>query len=500
MVIEPQTSSTLLPSQQQLLLRIQHLATLESSLVLVAGREGAGKYTIASALLEQYGSEFSLAWLTCHPKSTTDSLRQQLLSQLLPQGEQEASLSLHQHLSRHSPNGSLRWLIVVNQAELLGNPLLVELWGLVEHCRQHPELSQHISIVLFAEPDWSRQVAQEMRSITGSELPMMQVPALTLAERKQLFVHLQSRLDGELLDVELSERLLNDQDGLPGEVVAMFESTPARQQKHEEPEEQKEPLTLSLAVPKKVWLFALAFLPALAILWWAYQGDEPIEPVRHPAPAPTLAKPAPAMLKPKVQEQVQEAISEPQPEEEVLPGEVTQVTLTADSEDESHKQRVDLDEQTLKAIEQHVANQPSSKLAEVPVVNSEPKTSPKVVEQPEVIESLPEKPVTDVAQPAPIPPWWQQINAKHFVLQLVLMSSEQGIDKFAQQHGLTEDPKFRRYPAQRNGKRVYIGVYGDFASKEEARSQAQQLKAKHTQLSPWPKSAAAVKQEAVLLD
>ena len=492
MVIEPQVSYSLLPSQQQLLLRIQHLATLESSLVLVSGRKGAGKHTIASALLDQYGSEFSLAWVTCHEKSSTDSLRQQLLTQLLPKSEPNPSLSLHQHLSVNNPDGPLRWMVVVNQAELMGNPLLVELWGLVEHCRQHPELSQHISIVLFAEPTWARQVAQEMAGITGAELPVLQVPALSLAERKQLFVHLQTCLDDALLDVELSERQLNEQEGLPCEVVALFEPSPVAELR--QGDEVEEP---SKWQPRKSWLFGLALVPAVLILWWAYQSDEPIEAVRRPAPQPTLAKPDPALLKPHtavgVASQHEKATPPDQGKMESLPAPVTQVTVTVDAEDESQKQRVEVDEATIQAIEKqqaelaHKLKEPQPAVKEIQAKPVEP------------------KPTELAPQPKPTPPikpqaWWQQLNSNHFVLQLVLMSSESGLKAFGQQYGLTADPLFRYYPARRNGNVVYIGVYGEYSSKELARTAARSLKVSHSQLSPWPKSAATVKQEALPLD
>lgn len=495
MVIEPQASSSLLPSQQQLLLRIQHQATLESNLVIVSGHSGAGKYTIASALLEQYGQEFNLAWVTCHEKSSTDSLRHQLVSQLLSSDAHEV-LSLHQHLSLLGEDTPLRWLIVINQAELMGNPLLVELWSLVEHCRQHPELSQHISIVLFAEPEWSRQVAEEMESITGFELPVMPVPALTLSERKQLFVVLQSRLEDEVKDVELSERLLGEQSGLPSEVVAMFDNPTATSSEQQEADVSLAGAPSAVLSNKKIWLIAVAvLLPALTILWWAYQGDTEPEPIRRAAPEPALIKPNTEMLTPPVDEEP-EADTPKTALNEALPETVTEITLTTSSEDESHKQRVEVDEPTLKAIEastsqqveeQSTAIEPSSTVSEMA-----PAIEPEEASPPPQVETV-QEPVKPLA-------WWQQVDSTHFVLQVAVMSSEQGIQMFAQKHQLAKDLKFRVYKTLRSDRELYIGVYGDYSTKEEARAGAQELKRLHQQLSPWPKSVAAVKQEAILLD
>ncbi len=494
MVLEPQASSTLLPSQQQLLLRIQYLVSLESNLIFVSGRKGAGKYTIASAFLEQYGEEFNLAWLTCNEKQSAENLRQQLVNQLLPSSQLDSAASLQQHLSLLPEHQPIRWLVVVNQAELLNNSLLVELWGLVEHCQQHPELTQHIGVVLFAESQWARQVASEMSEITGNELSVLQVPALTIDERKQLFVQLQERLDSELPDVQLAERQLNEQDGLPGEVVKLFQpdtDEPEHLAMIAESAESALSWLRSKLNIKAALFIAIALLLTFLLLLWAFQpsSSEPTAPERRPAPELALTKPPIEQLTPGREVATNpavQAVETLQSSEQVEPlskvaEKLEGKTQSVAAPNEGDKQRVKITEQELLQIEKKNAGQ-----------------------QPEV-KKVQEKPVAvkaegsnraPVAAPSVSQPWWQQLKDDKAVLQLTVMSSKASLERFADQHGLAGNKLFRWYPATRNGQTVYIGVYGDYASKAEARAAIDSLPTVLKLLKPWPKSAAAIKQEA----
>nr|WP_285817571.1 AAA family ATPase [Echinimonas agarilytica] len=471
---------------------------------MVTGRAGAGKYTIAGALLEQYGDDFDVAWVICHEKSTPASIRKQILTQLFPDQTFNESESLQASLSHLQMNSACRWMIVINQAEQLSNQLLVELWGLVEASRKAgPEL-QHSSVLLFSEPAWANRISKEMNSITGQDQALLQIPPLTLDERKSLFVSLQSRLDGDELDVDLNERELNDQEGLPGEVVALLAGvqTPVNLTDTDEHKAPVKPLPI-------LWIAAIAGLILMAlILMWALSGDEDNSSAKTPSPEMQEQLSALEIVEPSRDsmrdegELLEQVLSDAQEQAvEVLPERLPQDTMTTDVDDESNKARIEVDEETLARIEQAEAALAGEKTAvqEVPVIEPKPKSEPAQNEAPKTQASK------SVAQPetAPVPMtkvWWQQAPASQYVLQMVVMSSPQSIDKFAARYGLGNDERFKVYTARRKGSLVYIGVYGEYASSDAARSALKSFASNVQQLKPWPRSIASIQKEAVILE
>ena len=504
MVLEPQVSNSLLPSQQQLLLRVQHLATIESNLLLITGRVGAGKYTIASSLLDRYGSEFNLAWLTCHEKSAIQSLRQQLLTQIFPHQTISGNAPLLQLINQQTIEpSSAPWMIVVSRAELMSNQLLVELWGLVEQSLLDSSSLPQVSILLFAEPVWANRVAKEMNTITGADLPLLQVPPLSIDERKQLFVDLQSRLGDDRQDVDLVERQLSEQDGLPGEVVALFNRSP---DKHLAVPHADKLLSLNFPDFNKWFLLIPLLLVMATVLWWSYQSA-PSNKVALPTPNPESAvtmndRELELLPDPEMEVQVQDNL-------DVLPQPIAEQTLTLKVEDENDKLKVAIDEPLLMAIEKHQElTQPSAELVNIDETTAEADPVEQEV-QPEPSTAI--DVLTQVKTPSPKPsapelvvnlkqPWWQSIESGRYVLQVAVMSSKSRLEQFANQQKLANDPRFRRYVTKRNGKLIYIGVYGDYPSKESARKAVAALPSSLAKLTPWPKPISAIQAEAVDLE
>lgn len=507
-------ATSLLPSQQQLVLRIQHLAGLDSNLVIVAGRDGAGKETLSSSIVEQYSGEFDLAWLPLTSKSTDSVIRSQILNQLFVDTVYDPDAPLQQNINDILGEQGGKQLIVLNHAERLSNQLLVELWSVVENSRKLPAGTHHISVLLFADPTWANRVAKEMAAITDADQPVLQIPPLPLDERKQLFNTLQNRLEQEPLDVDLFERQLDEQDGLPGEVVALCNNASMPQPAEVEPEHDEQAATKRNPIMLIASVVLLLFVAL--ILVWAFSNDH--------APTSTATSESQQLNSDSAEQadvsdnshstepvpNAAEQVAKQQLPQESLPQQLPTATFTAQVDDESDKQRVELDEQTLDQIATKVPEQSTVQVeaeteiqpTEVDQPISQPPAPAQVeaVEQPaqpeqkEPVQQAPATPAT--TEPQQVAPWWQHFAAQHYVLQLGVMSSEAGLEKFAKRYGLSSDVRFRHYQTSRNGKQVYIGVYGNYPTAAAARNAIKSMAPAVQKLSPWPKPVAKIQQEA----
>ncbi|MDN5370275.1 MAG: DamX protein, partial [Shewanella sp.] len=73
----------LLPSQEALLYRLQHLACYGEQLVLLTGAVGAGKTTLITALANEL-EDYNLALVACPQHASAAEIRRKIIMQLLP--------------------------------------------------------------------------------------------------------------------------------------------------------------------------------------------------------------------------------------------------------------------------------------------------------------------------------------------------------------------------------------------------------------------------------
>ncbi len=122
-----------LPSQLQLLERLQHVIYLSSSFIFVSGVAGAGKSTVSEQLSNQVDDNLQQVFLNLQTDIDDASLRQQLLTQLFKQPLFDAkdrlatSISvIEAQISRVDPA-----LIIIDHAQRLSESMIDELAELV---------------------------------------------------------------------------------------------------------------------------------------------------------------------------------------------------------------------------------------------------------------------------------------------------------------------------------------------------------------------------------
>ncbi len=138
-----------LESQTELLERLQLLTRFGSNLVNVCGRQGAGKSWLAQRFLEGWAQDKNQSLLMCHPNQNDEQRRVTVLSQLFSEPLYNPKDSLAESFARLFEEQSCDIAIVVDDAHLLSESLVSELWMLVLEAQANPRWN--VNVVLFAQ-------------------------------------------------------------------------------------------------------------------------------------------------------------------------------------------------------------------------------------------------------------------------------------------------------------------------------------------------------------
>ncbi len=206
----------LLPSQQQLLDRLRYLVDYAGQLLLLHGPIGAGKTTIIQSLMAK-SEHFNQAYVVASEITNPAWLKTELITQLKASAVFDAHLPLADTLARILDGDPMRVLLIVDNAHLLSDNLLAELFFVADD----PRLPQ-LTLLLSSDTELHSRFKQELPESYLERLLAIEVPALPLQEQQQLLARL-TQVAGlrPMVNPDAMQQRLQHSRGMVGDIVAL---------------------------------------------------------------------------------------------------------------------------------------------------------------------------------------------------------------------------------------------------------------------------------------
>ncbi|PKH53994.1 sporulation protein [Shewanella sp. Choline-02u-19] len=254
------TGSILLPSQEALLNRLQHISLYGQQLIVLTGEDGAGKTTLVTALLTELEA-FSSALVICPKHCDSAEIRRKILVQLLAEPVFDDELPLPEAMLRASSTLASASCIVLDDAHYI--PL--EIWAECIVLSQMSFAGKTVSVTMTSPVSFLNDVLQQLPIDQRQLLLPLDIEPIDHTEREGLYYMLLSRSEAQpFTPRDIVKDRLEAQNGTPKEVVALLEL--ALNGGAEEP--------IVKSTTKRLVMGAFILL-ATTLLAWFFIDDEP---------------------------------------------------------------------------------------------------------------------------------------------------------------------------------------------------------------------------------
>lgn len=501
------------PSQQQVIDQLHEQCQQSVSLIMLHGKEGSGKTTIAEVFLEQASEYAEVAFISANERSTNDRMRAQILNQLFGTISINDE-SLSRQIQRQRPLKHA--IVVIDNGEQLSESFMAECISTVT---QLSAIGQRTSIIITGDSRWAQQQrpAPHLR-VQGPT--MIEVQPLNHDEQIRFVQALLPEKQRSFWNLERIQQFLNSIHGFPGEIQQRLQFTLTTQaaryrdtttdensDKNADGKDASEQSTAKHSPEQnnrrkmRLWpiilvtvVISLAFAGFLnkeqLTAYWQQVNPE------SAAPAETTAEETTNTATEAAPEATEQAASLPSFEPlterslELVPAELAASyrnalgTLNTVAASEITEGEISLgfikQQQPQEAEPVGQSNEQSAAEAGIDTVVAQPEPEVKA-EQP---EPQPQRALPFQTQ------WALDQNAGSYTLQISIISDPQLLRDFRNDYGITGNTQVYQRADQR-----YVVIFGSYPSIEQARAAATQLPAEVQQMEPWAKSFASVQSD-----
>lgn len=495
------------PSQQQVIDQLHEQCQQSVSLIMLHGKEGSGKTTIAEVFLEQASEYAEVAFISANERSTNDRVRAQILNQLFGTISINDE-SLSRQIQRQRPLKHA--IVVIDNGEQLSESFMAECISTVT---QLSAIGQRTSIIITGDSRWAQQQrpAPHLR-VQGPT--MIEVQPLNHDEQIRFVQALLPEKQRSFWNLERIQQFLNSIHGFPGEIqqrlqltlttqAARYRDTTTDENSHKSTD-GKDASEQSTAKHnpaqnnrRKMRLWPIILVTVVISLAFAgFLNKEQLTAYWqqvNPESAAANAAESATEAAPEATEQATSLPSfEPLTERslELVPAELAASyrnalgTLNTVAASEIIEGEISLgfikQQQPQEAEPVGQSNQQSPAEAGIDTVVAEP--------EPEVKAEQPE-PQPQSALPFQTQ-WALAQSASDYTLQISIISDPQLLRNFRNDYGIAANTQVYQRADQR-----YVVIFGSYPSIEQARAAATQLPAEVQQMEPWAKSFASVQSD-----
>lgn len=209
----------LLPSQDNLLQRLQHVSLYGEQLLVVTGQNGSGKTTLITFLINELEA-FSSALVLCPKHCNNSEIRRKILIQLLTEPVFDDEIPLAETLLNFSDSLPQSCFIVLDDVHNLSIELIAE-------CIVMSQISipgKLISVTLTTTEDYFHYIFDQLADIQKEKILPINVEPLTNDEKEILYYTVLIRSDQvPFTPKQVVKNQLEQQSGTPQEVVNLIE-------------------------------------------------------------------------------------------------------------------------------------------------------------------------------------------------------------------------------------------------------------------------------------
>ncbi|USD32369.1 MULTISPECIES: SPOR domain-containing protein [Vibrio] len=485
-----------LASQVELLERMQLLTNFGSNLVTVGGASGAGKSWLAQRYLEAWVSDKNQSLLMCHPSQDDQQRRTMILSQLFSDSMFNPADPLAESFARQMQGESCDAVIVVDDAHLLQETFVSELWMLILEAQENPAWT--INVVLFAQSN-SLDVLLTRLSYGQDHKPIdLEIEPLSQDEADRFFEHLVIRF----VEDEREKRVRNAYRTVarrPGEIMALGDHKV----------EKRIIIRSIIGSPINIALLVVTLLLLIGGgYWWMMSQPSPDDKAQQMVDAieqtviPTLAKdPEPETeLNNSMEEESMSTdpmLASAEDDSESLPPAVTEQTSSVGNPESDH-QRVVITSEVVDAL---LEGKPETadttaieQVVEQSIPQSEQSATPSAVEAEPIAQTenspQPEKTVITFSFTKEE---LKRFSPRSYTLQLAAVQSLEDVQAFLDKYKLSDNVYI--YPTVRNDIEWFIVTYQNYPTIQVARDAVDALPEDLQRLDPWAKSLSQVHRE-----
>ncbi len=483
-----------LDSQTELLERLRLLTNFGSNLIAINGGDGYGKTWLAQRYLEVGASNKNQCLLLCHKSQDDLQHRILILNQLVSDALFNQQEPLADTLERIAGDEACDIAIVVDDAQMLSETLVFELWALVLQAQEKPNWT--INVLLFTRSGHLEGILSRISYGQMIKPVELDIDVLSEAEARRFFESLVVRYVDDN-----SEKRVRDAfkkvDPIPGDIMALGEMNVGK----------RIIIRTIVAKPLNIALVILGLvLLAAGGYWWMFSQPGPGDKAQNitrtveQTVIPTLPEPDnDVSLASVTDDSVRPVSAEAVDDSYALPPPVTEEVGTVGVED--NHQRVVIESEVVDALledkQEIVDSVPVAEATDAPVQadndsSSDSETESDIAVSPQRSESL-----ADTPQPVVKFSFSREelkaLSPRAYTVQLAAMTSMTDVQAFLDKHQLNE--KVRIYPTLRSGTEWYIVTYRDYPTIQQARDAVETLPGSLKSLGPWAKSLGQVQRE-----
>ncbi|ENM5852996.1 AAA family ATPase [Vibrio mimicus] len=476
-----------LESQTELLERLQLLTRFGSNLVNVCGRQGAGKSWLAQRFLESWAQDKNQSLLMCHPNQNDEQRRVTVLSQLVSEPLYNPKDSLVESFTRLFADLSCDIVIVVDDAHLLNESLVSELWMLVLEAQGNPPWN--VNVVLFAQDNGLDALLTRLSYGQEHKPVDLEIEMLSEDEADRLFENRVMRY----VDSQLERKVRNAYkkvNPLPGEIMALAETK----------SEKRVVIRSIIGSPFNIALVVLLLLLLLGGgYWWLLSKPVPEDGLASETTGseqtaiPTLNTTTGNTGQGDAASGSESTSNNGDDfgavdDSAALPPDVVDTTASVGIEDDG--KRVVINSDVVDALLQGKAETADTSAINNLVESTQAATELKTqtLEQTPAQTSQPKSVRFSFARDE-----LKAMSPRSYTLQLAAMNSMSDVQAFIDEHKL--ENKVYVYPTLRNDVEWFIVTMGNYPTIQMARDASEKLSAPLQALGPWAKSLSQVQRE-----